>query len=221
MSTIDTSSSFSSRSEIEEFDSDLNSNFIDDHPNHYCDIAPEISSYICTLNEKCLSVMTKEGFLKSVEDVAAISLRIHDLSSNILYQKLWDRVQSYLKDRGSFLVESYDHNDLEKCFGANLTSSLVKLHENRLDAEKKIAGYRSGQTVERKIVDCVTTDENGPYPIEALLEGVKWPEGLDPTRREEYLSSLDFIAVFKMDKETFMKLSTFMQIRLKKQSKLF
>ena len=221
MSTIDTRSSFSSRSGIEEADCNLDYNFSFCSSDYTSNTIPEITFTILTLNEICLSVIMKEGFLKNVDDAAAVCLRVQDLSSNMKYQKLWDRVQAFLRNRGSMLVESYDYDDLQRYFGADLTLSLIKLHEDRLTAEKKMAGYRSGQVIERASINYDGVEEKGFYPIEFLLEGVKWPEGLDPAKREEHLSQKDFMTVFKMERENYMKLSTFMKIRLKKQHKLF
>lgn len=221
MSTIDTRSSFSSRSEIEDADCNLDYNFSFCSSDYTSHTTPEITFTTLTLNEICLSVIMKEGFLKNVDDAAAVCMRVQDLTSNFEYQKLWDRVQAFLRNRGSMLVESYDHDDLQRHFGADLTLSLIKLHENRLNAEKKMAGYRSGQAIERTSMYYDGVQVNGSYPIEFLLEGTKWPDGVNPAKREEYLSEQDFWAIFKMDREKFMKLSEFMRVRLKKQHKLF
>lgn len=59
------------------------------------------------------------------------------------------------------------------------------------------------------------------FPIEALVTGVKWPEGVDPSKREEWLSDEEFQRVFKMNKEQFRTLKTFHKERLKKQAMLW
>jgi hypothetical protein len=59
------------------------------------------------------------------------------------------------------------------------------------------------------------------FPVEALLGGVKWPAGIDPAKREEWLSDGDFENLFKMSKEQFRTIGRFQKERLKKDVKLW
>ena len=91
----------------------------------------------------------------------------------------------------------------------------IPLHLRKMD-------YRNGEVVERETVDLQGHDlESGFYPIEALVEGVLWPQDVVTTKREEYLSPDDFQKVFKMNKEAFAKLANHVKTRLKKEKKLF
>ncbi|CAE7699545.1 Avil, partial [Symbiodinium microadriaticum] len=63
--------------------------------------------------------------------------------------------------------------------------------------------------------------ERGEYPLRALVQGVAWPEDVDPTKREEYLSAAEFEEVFGMTKEEFRALPRYVRIRTKKEKLLF
>ena len=41
---------------------------------------------------------------------------------------------------------------------------------------------------------------SGFYPFAALVAGVKWPDIVDPARREQYLDDDEFESIFKMTK---------------------
>ena len=64
-------------------------------------------------------------------------------------------------------------------------------------------------------------DDDGKFPLSCLVAGVKWPEGVNPAKREEYLSDAEFLTVFKMNREQYSKLDKFKKIELKKQVSLF
>jgi hypothetical protein len=93
-----------------------------------------------------------------------------------------------------------------------------RLHIDRISIEKKLA--HKGSVIERKEMS-VKADESGKFPLSCLVAGVKWPEGVDPTRREEFLCDTEFLAVFKISREQYSKLDKFKKIHLKKQVNLF
>ena len=59
------------------------------------------------------------------------------------------------------------------------------------------------------------------YPYAMLLQGRTWPSGIDPARREQYLSPEEFENIFKMPLSVFNKLDNHKKLRLKKEAKLF
>ena len=62
----------------------------------------------------------------------------------------------------------------------------------------------------------------GIHRYETLKEGLQWPEGVDPTKRETYLSEEEFITVFKgISKADFAKLSQYRKNQKKKDVSLF
>jgi molecular chaperone DnaK (HSP70) len=60
------------------------------------------------------------------------------------------------------------------------------------------------------------------YPYAQLKNGNKsFPEGVDPQKREQYLSDTEFQQIFKMSKADFSRLANFKQHTLKKNAELF
>nr|XP_033801615.1 villin-1 isoform X1 [Geotrypetes seraphini]XP_033801616.1 villin-1 isoform X1 [Geotrypetes seraphini]XP_033801617.1 villin-1 isoform X1 [Geotrypetes seraphini]XP_033801619.1 villin-1 isoform X1 [Geotrypetes seraphini] len=61
------------------------------------------------------------------------------------------------------------------------------------------------------------------YPAEQLVnkQAEELPAGVDPTRKEDYLSSEDFMAIFGMSSSTFNKMPAWKQQNLKKSKGLF
>lgn len=177
---------------------------------------------ICSLNEMCVRVILDGGFPNTIDEAAAMCLRIPDMSSIPNYRNLWDRVHRLLKDRASMVLECYDSAELERCFGPDIILSLRKMNVESVDAKKKMANYRKGEVIEREGIGYGEHNSiNGFYPVEALMKGVQWPKNVDPTKREEYLTPEEFVTVFKMSKKTFSQLATYVKIRLKQENDLF
>jgi len=61
--------------------------------------------------------------------------------------------------------------------------------------------------------------DNRKHPLADLQKGV--PEGVDPSRKEDYLSDADFEAVFKMKRDAFTKLPNWKKDNLKKSTNMF
>lgn len=65
------------------------------------------------------------------------------------------------------------------------------------------------------------TNNQPTYPLERLLSGSEWPEGIDHTQREKYLSDEDFVKTFGLTKSEFDALPAWKKNSLKKEKKLF
>ena len=61
----------------------------------------------------------------------------------------------------------------------------------------------------------------GIYPYNSLKQGMVWPEDIDVTKREQYLSDKEFESVFSMTKIAFGSLDKYKRVELKKKFKLF
>ena len=79
---------------------------------------------------------------------------------------------------------------------------------------------RVGSVCEREAV-AAERAADGTYPYRALVRGVRWPAGVDPDRREEYLSEADFVAAFRLDRQAWAGLPRWRQVELKKGASLF
>jgi hypothetical protein len=53
------------------------------------------------------------------------------------------------------------------------------------------------------------------------LSGPACPEAVDPSRKEDYLSEAEFLAVFQMNREAFRALPAWKQTNLKKNKNMF
>ena len=88
---------------------------------------------------------------------------------------------------------------------------------------KKLYSY-TGSVLEAKEYSPANDEEHafdGFYPLEALVQGIKWPQGVDPTNREKYLSDTDFESLFGMTKSSFQQIDKYKRIELKKKHLLF
>jgi hypothetical protein len=55
--------------------------------------------------------------------------------------------------------------------------------------------------VERDVVELNDKDiSDGYYPLKCLVAGVAWPSGVDPSKREQFLSPIEFEKTFGMTK---------------------
>ena len=79
---------------------------------------------------------------------------------------------------------------------------------------------RVGSVCEREAV-AAEVRPDGTYPYRALVRGVRWPAGVDPDRRENYLSEADFVAAFRLDRQAWAGLPRWRQVELKKGASLF
>ena len=127
---------------------------------------------------------------------------------------------NYFRDRFSYLHATYDQESLINMFGIEDLEKLTAMMTERLNVER-LARIRIGAEVERVAPSNSSPTEDGYYPIECLRSGVKWPSGVDPAKREQFLSPTDFETIFDMSKEKFEKLDKYKRIRLKKEKDLF
>ena len=174
-----------------------------------------------TLNDICVCAMLRGGFPNSIEEAANLALKIPNIASLSNYRELWHRILTLLKQRGSMLFDCYDEEELEKCFGGDVISSLKNLNVECIAAKKTMANYRGGKAIEREVCNLEDSAQTGYFPIAALLAGVSWPKNVNPSKREEYLTSDDFFRVFLMSKEDFKLLPMHVRTAMKKSKKFF
>ena len=91
-------------------------------------------------------------------------------------------------------------------------------------AQKKIAAEREALEAERKAKN-QTNDDNykdasfTKYPLEELQKGI--PEGVNPARKEYYLSEEDFMKTFNMPLDAWENLKDWKRKQMKKAVSLF
>ena len=119
------------------------------------------------------------------------------------------------------MIERYDEENLKALLSAEFYQQLQDELQASIAAKKKMASYRSGSIAQVPSYQDIQPSELGFYPLEALVQGVEWPKGIDVAKREYYLEPDEFYRVFRMNKDQFYQLSKIDRIKLKKAHQLF
>lgn len=98
--------------------------------------------------------------------------------------------------------------------------NLFPFWEDNEDATKSQLERGRKQGEKMKAIDVLNQLERDEYTLAELTRS-PLPEGVDPTRIEQYLGGEEFLDLFKMDKDSFNKQPRWKQIDLKKKSGLF
>lgn len=196
-----------------------------------------------SLAKLCISTILDQKLPKTLDDAITLTSTIPDFSVNPLYTVLFERLRQFLLGRAGWLLEKYEHEELERQFGKDIFDALVRVDNERIQAEKRMMSYRVGKvveptspllagtsttpatrTAESSISNHAQTTHPGQlqyYPLDSLLQEVNWPIDVDPTQREKYLSPEEFVIAFGMTLGEFSVLKSFKQVRLKKLVGLF
>jgi len=87
-------------------------------------------------------------------------------------------------------------------------------------AEAKLRAAKGVQASPSSVRQAASVYSNDrKHPIADLQKGV--PEGVDPSRKEDYLSDADFETVFKMKRDAFAKMPAWKKDNLKKSTNMF
>merc|ERR1712050_782305 len=91
------------------------------------------------------------------------------------------------------------------------------------EAERKVK-EEAAQSAKAEVPlqkDAPGADSSGFFPLSQLACPSPWPEGVDPARREDWLSPTDFVQALGMTKEAFSKLPLWKRKKAKESAKLF
>lgn len=167
-----------------------------------------------------------DGLLEACAIVAPSRWVIHEEDSTIREQRavLLEKVES----KWAMISSQYDSEELQDLFTNEELERLNGTVSETVEARRKAAIWRSGEPVQRRASVEQLSEEDlknaavGIHRYETLKEGLQWPEGVDPTKRETYLSEEEFITVFKgISKADFAKLSQYRKNQKKKDVLLF
>lgn len=172
-----------------------------------------------------MSASSVEGLLEACAILAPNRWVVHDEDSQVQQRAvLLKKVES----KWSMIRTQYDPEQLQDLFTEEEIEKLDEAVESMEEARRKTATWRSGDVVERRASVQQLSEEDkknatiGIYRYESLKQGLKWPDGVDSTKRETYLSEDEFITVFKgVSKADFAKLPQYEKIRMKKDVSLF
>lgn len=163
-----------------------------------------------------------ESFLEIYEllmNIDALDINVVDKTRSGLESFMIEFKKS-ITSRFALFRDRIQPSLLRDVLGDVLFDSLSKSLEEEEQLKKHLTYCRSGSIIEPMFVES-SRDNKGFYSIDSLIQGVKWPNDVDATRREEYLSPEDFEHIFKMTKEDFKSLDKYKRISLKKTHKLF
>lgn len=147
-------------------------------------------------------------------------VQMYDFSNNAGLHEAYIEARRFIQDKFAFFLERYGESEMKKFLTAEDFAFMHKRHIDRLQIEARLR--HKGSVVEREVVPFSDFDtEEGYYPLKCLIQGVAWPEGVDPSKRELYLSPAEFEKTFGMKKEEFQKLDKIMRVRIKKDKGLF
>ena len=160
------------------------------------------------------------NFIKFREALSILALKEEVLEYLENFQRSLD---SAIAIHFAILISKYDHVHIASLVGPDLFQHLLAKEKEFQGIKKSMEYLRSGVVLEppRESEDKYTPDANGCYPLAVLVQGVAWPSGVDPARREQFLYDSEFEAIFHMTKATFASLPKLDRIRLKKEKNLF
>jgi hypothetical protein len=170
-----------------------------------------------SLKSLCLAALLRDT-RNSIEKCVVSYSRLAGIGE---FESETQQMLERIRDHMAYLHERYDPEDLVKILGQEeFQRQQCRIKE--MEAAKRNFTYMThGSVLEREPVVTVKLSQDGYYPYEVLVAGVKWPEGVDPTSRERYLSDDDFYTVFKIPKVKFEALDKHKKLRLKKDVNLF
>lgn len=157
------------------------------------------------------------------------TLDVLDLANLLNLKTLREECLKAISFKYAFFKEVTDPEYLLELCGEE---EIAKM-EKRLEDTKEFRRYirQEGSVLDKQVTEYSTyvvpsSDDDEAsgqvyFPVEALLAGVEWPKGIDPSRRESWLTDEDFEKVFKMTREQFKKLPHFKRAALKKDVKLW
>jgi hypothetical protein len=167
----------------------------------------------------CVKTLKKSNYLKTNEHLLRIYTRLD--GGNPSFQEIYDVALKELSSRYPMLLHKYGAEEMKLVFREEDRA----LFEKNLKEEEEIKhrfAYLKGEVIEREsFVDKLDPRPDGTYPLEALLQGVMWPKGIDVAKREQYLSETEFQRIFKMSKDEFNKKDKHFRLRMKKEHGLF
>jgi hypothetical protein len=170
-----------------------------------------------SLVDCCLECIKRAPKYRTTEGLLSIYATLD--SGNPQYEQVRAFAKRALLDRYPMLVERYGIDEMRLIFDPEDVEVFERERQGRLEV-KKVFSSLKGTVLEPAGAKLAPRDD-GSYPLEVLLQGASWPEGIDCSKREQYLSDSEFESVFKMSKADFAQKDKFVRMRMKKEHRLF
>jgi len=171
-----------------------------------------------TLLELCVRDL-KRLYLGKVE-----TLQLLDLANELDLRDLREETLGAIRFSYDFFRDAAGEDLLRELCGER---EVAGMETARTERERSRRYLRQQGTVLEPVATEYTTRSTGEeetlacYPYEALIAGVQWPKGVDPARREDWLSDQDFEKHLKMTREAFKALPFFKRQARKKDARLW
>lgn len=176
---------------------------------------------IPSLESICASSIAKDNYMQTFEGSMKYYSFFRDKSENMseVHSILFAQARKCVLSYFPVLLDKYGEEQVKDFLSPDDYVLFMKDLEEREAIKRKYA-YK-GTVLEKPSCVDVGQNENGEYPLRALLQGVEWPAGVDVSKREQYLSAEEFLSVFRITKEQFNALDKYKRMALKKEHKLF
>eukprot|EP01038_Epipyxis_sp_PR26KG_P016639 gene16639-22738_t len=189
---------------------------------------------VSSLQTLCKTVILTNRIFRSLE----ATLQTYQILKNIYKEsiillEIWNSNLTFVKTAFPSMLSKYGEDKLKEILEEDDFINCMNDYNEHLKARKQFS-YLKGTVLDRPTPtygvskdlnndtsSVLTTNEDGYYPTSVLLEGLKWPNDVVASKRETYLSALEFQSIFGMTKEEYSKLANHIKVRLKKQYKLF
>ena len=185
------------------------------------------------INQSTSKYITSDNCLQlysNLESIMSLGLSDETLENSGI-KNSFEKVKRMVRDRFPTLYNKYGKENITEILGIEFFNELERIMLYADVEKRRIASYRSGSIVEPIKIEnlketdsnCIIDNNNGNnyYPLKFLLQGVEWPQDVDVSKREQYLTPDEFQMTFRMSKEEFLLLSKYDRLRLKKEKLLF
>lgn len=180
-----------------------------------------MASQIPTLSSLCVDAIIKNKKYKTTMGCLELYSILSNHFINPKFEKIRLHCVNIVRDVYPMLLSKYGYEELSKVIEREDLEKFQKQYDEEMYIKHRFEALKG--TIIEPTAYTVTDDnvKSGYYPLAALIQGAAWPAGVDPIRREDYLSPEDFQSVFHMSKGDFRALDKHWRIRLKKEHHLF
>ena len=188
-----------------------------------------------TLKRMCINTLANP---KTLRDRLLVFRILHDIDTEVSFfvddndaqtiKELRKRSEAEMVKYFAAILNYYEgENDIiAKIIGEKYFQHFSDTLKEKQEGKDAFANYRRGSVLEKES-NTLTKEEKEIFetkhilPYRILKAGVQWPENIDSTKREQYLSDEEFSFIFGMDRSAYNKLYSYQRTALKKEKHMF
>lgn len=154
-------------------------------------------------------------------------LQIYQVADLVFAKELKSKYLNFLISAFPGLKEMAGEEVLLEVMGEEIFNACQQRDLTEQAEQAKLKRIREGgRVMEREapvlpVTSTSTINDIPIYPYEVLKVGVKWPDDVNPSKREQHLDSNAFVEVFGVDRATFAKWPGWKITQKKKEVLLF